>query len=211
VKAGEMLLMMKDFFFDYMHYRKEIRKHGAWIKKYAWQKGYQINPHWMFYTNLKIWIVESERTFGKRYCPCFEPGADPDITRRLLCPCSFATEEIAKHGTCHCVLFGRKDLTDNQFKEAEARLMEEYRGRPLKLTRGLLDTRGMPKDSLRGLPVPDSLHQVKRSLAMLKGQQLTVLVETRTEADNLRSFAALKGIGFQCEEERDVFRVILTP
>lgn len=211
MKTGEMISMMKEFYLDYKRYRQEIKKHDAWIKKYARQKGYRINPHWMFYTNLKIWLAESEKTFGKRYCPCFEPGGDAEINRRLLCPCGFAEEEIQKHGTCHCVLFGKGDLTESQFKEAEARLMKEYRSVPLKLTNNLLDTRAMPKDLLRGLPIPDSLHQVKRSLGMLKGQKLNVLVETPAEAENLRSFASLKGIGFQCQEEGEVFRIILTP
>lgn len=209
MKANEMILMMKDFIFDYMHYRREIRKHDTWIKKYARQKGYRINPHWMVYTNLKMWLAESEKIFGKRFCPCFEPGEDITVNKQLLCPCSFAEEEIQKHGTCHCVLFGEKNLTDSQFKEAEARLMQEYRGVPLKLTNGLLDTRGMPKDLLRGLPVPDSLHQVKRGLGKLKAKELIVLVETRAEAENLLSFARAKEMGSQYQEDGGVFRIIL--
>jgi ferredoxin-thioredoxin reductase catalytic subunit len=120
MKAGEMLTMMKGFFSDYARYRREVKKHDAWVKKYARQKGYRYNPHWMFYTNLKIWLAESQQTFGKRYCPCFEPGEDAQVNKKLLCPCAFAEAEIKERGVCHCVLFGRGDLTDEGFKEAEA-------------------------------------------------------------------------------------------
>lgn len=77
----------------------------------------------MFRTNLEIWLTESERTFGKRYCPCFEPAGTPEPNQQLLCPCPHADVEIERNGTCRCVLFGRRGLTDamNQVKAAEFR------------------------------------------------------------------------------------------
>ncbi len=205
-----MLPMMRGFIADYVRYRQEVRRHDAWIKRYTQKKGYRCNPHWMFYTNLKIWIAESEQTFGKRYCPCFEPGADPGVNARLICPCKFAEAEIEERGTCHCVLLGRGDLTDDQFKQAEAHLIEEYRGVPLRLTDGVLDTRGMTKDKLRDLPIPDSLHQVKRALGRLKGRRLQVIVASVTEAENLRRFADLRGMGSEMREEDGAYRVTLS-
>ena len=211
MKTSEMISLMRGFFSDYLHYRKDLKKQDEWIKKYAQKKGYKFNPHWMFYTNLKIWIAESEKTFGSRYCPCFEPGENSEFNRTLLCPCKYVEEEIQKHGTCHCVLFGSGELTDDKFKEAEARLMNEYRGVPLKMSGGVLDTRGMPPDPLRNLPIPDSLHQVKRALGKFKGKHLEVIVGTKTEAENLRSFAKLKGFGYESREQDGSIRVILTP
>lgn len=211
MKTGEMISMMRGFVADYRRYRKEIKKHDAWVRKYARQERYRINPHWMFYTNLKIWIAESEKIFGKRYCPCFEPGEDIETNKRLVCPCKYAEQEIRENGTCHCVLFGKGTLTAPQFKEAEARLMREYRGVPLRMSGSILDTRGMHRDALRNLPIPDSLHQVKRGLGMLKGKQLNVIVETRTEAGNLKSFAQIKGIKYQCQKEENTFHVVLNP
>lgn len=182
-----MLKMMFRFFSDYFRYRKEIKKHDRWIKKYALTKGYSINPHWMFYTNLKIWLVESEKLFGKRYCPCFEPSGDPDLDRKLICPCVFMDEEIARHGTCHCTLFGKKDLSSEDYKKAEKRLLEEYRGE-INLKNGVLDTRGVPIDPLRNLPVPDPLHQTKRALLMV-GTPLQVIVEKEIYAEHVKLLA----------------------
>jgi ferredoxin-thioredoxin reductase catalytic subunit len=211
LKLKEMPSMMKDFFSGYFDYRGEIKKHDVWIKKYAANKGLKVNPHWMFYTNLKIWITESESIFGKRYCPCFEPGENAEVNKRLICPCSFAEDEIQRHGSCHCVLFGRGDLTDEGFKQGEIRLMKEYRGVPLNLKNGTLDTRGAHIDLSRGLPVPDSLHQVKRALNKMEGQKLEVVVETAIEVENLRKFSAKQGLGFQSANDRGAWHVVLTP
>lgn len=199
--------MMKDFFGSYIKYHAEIKKQDNWIKKYAAQKGFKVNPHWMFFTNLKIWIIESEKAFGKKYCPCFEPSALEGLNKKLICPCKFVGKEIEERGTCHCVLFGRGDLTEDDFKKAEQFLMKEYRV-PLNFKEGVLDTRGTVRDTLRDLPIPDSLHQVKRVLGM--GRPLKVIVATETEASNLEKFAQFKNKPYQKEEEYGNYTLTFT-
>ena len=134
-------------------------------------------------------------------------AVQPGITTEELD--SIAEQEIRERGACHCVLFGRGDLDNGQFKEAEARLMEEYRGQPLNLKDGVLDTRGMPRDALRDLPVPDTLHQVKRALGRFKGTPFQVIVATEREVTNMKGFAALRGIAFRSERDGDAFRMTL--
>lgn len=65
--------------------------------------------------------------------------------------------EIAERGTCHCALFGRAELTVAAWKVAEAELVEDYHGVPLRPNGGVLDTGSVERDPLRGLPVPDAL------------------------------------------------------
>lgn len=195
----DMLKMMYEFFRDIIKYRHELKKHDRWIRKYAEKKGYSINPHWMFFTNLKLWLIESEKLFGKRYCPCFEPSGDPEFDRKLICPCEFMHEEINQRGTCHCTLFGKKELTAKDYKKAEARLLEEYRGE-INLKGRVLDTRGVPLDPLRNLPVPDPLHQTKRALSMV-GVPLTVIVDRKAFAEHLTRLAAAKGLQAEVKEE----------
>lgn len=207
---SDMLAMMKSFFRDAIAYRKEIRKQDEWIRRFAEKKGYAVNPHWMFYTNLKIWLVESELLFGKRYCPCFEPTGDAEFDRKLICPCAFLKDEVEARGTCHCTLFGRADLTNEQWKAAEARLMEEYRGVPLRWDGDVLDTRGMERDPLRNLPVPDALHQVKRALQTHQGPSLPVAVATKAEADHLELLAKSRGMTCTIEQRDDHWLVTLT-
>ncbi|KRQ86393.1 hypothetical protein ABG79_01774 [Caloramator mitchellensis] len=67
--SSEMIKMMKDFFINYFKYHKELKKQDEWIKKYAKHKNYKVNPHWMMYTNLKLWLIETQKMFGKRVLP----------------------------------------------------------------------------------------------------------------------------------------------
>ncbi len=206
---SETFSMMKEFFSSYIAYYAEIKKQDKWIRQFAEKKGFRINPHWMFYTNLKIWITESQQAFGKRYCPCFEPSGSEKLNGKLLCPCQFVETEVEERGTCHCVLFGRGDLTEEDFKQAENRLMKEYRV-ALNFSDGVLDTRGMVKDKLRNLPIPDSLHQVKRALGLVD-KHLTVVVESEAEASNLKKLASFRNLSYQHQENGDGgFAVTLT-
>lgn len=188
---GEMLQKMKMFFGDWRRYGKDSKKHDVWIKKHAANRGWSVNSRFMMYTMLKFWLSDSEAMYGRRYCPCYEPSADAELNRKLICPCHFAQAEIDSTGWCHCTLFGRGDLTAADYKRAEDQLMAEYRGGPLGVTNGVLDTRGQPIEELRGLPVPDAIHMTKRALIAV-GTPLKVIVATQTEADHLRRLAELR-------------------
>ncbi len=194
---GATIKMYRDFVRGWWKYRKRLQHDDAWIRKYAAAKGLRVNPHRMFYTNLKIWIEENRDLYGRQQCPCFEPSGDPELDRKLLCPCKFAEADIQAHGTCHCVLFGRGDLDDRGFALAEKNLQREYRPK-LNLSGNRLDTRGMPKDPRRGLPVPDATHQVKQALNMVKGD-LVVIVETEHAVENLKRLAHARGLGFSSQ------------
>lgn len=89
------------------------------------QENYALNPNWMMHSNLEIWLSEMEETFGKRYCPCFEPSGDAQLDNKMFCPCKFLDDEIAEYGTCHCTLFGSPTLTKGGWKASNQRLTQE--------------------------------------------------------------------------------------
>jgi len=204
-----MINMMIGFFKDYFKYRDAAKKQQRWMEKYCEQHGYIINPNWMMSTNLKSNLCEMEATFGKRYCPCFEPSGDKALDKNMMCPCEYVEDEIAEYGTCHCALFGPADLPKEQWKASSKRLMDEYQV-PKNLKDGVLDTRGMPLDPRRGLPIPDMMHQVKSVLNGYKGQTLTVIVEREQEALNLEKIALFRGYGFSRESTEGCIETTLT-
>lgn len=187
----ENLRMMAPFVLDLWREREGLRRQDRWIRKFAAKKGYRVNPRRMLYANLRLWLVETERLFGRRQCPCFEPSGDPALDRKMTCPCRFIDADIADKGTCHCGLFGRGDLDDAGFAAAEERLMREYRVE-LPMRGDLVDTTGVPTDPHRGLKVPDAWHLAKRAV-LLRGLPVKLLVERRFEVDNLRRWAGSKG------------------
>ncbi len=204
-----MLKMMIAFFKDFFKYRPQIKKQKAWMEKYIAKKGYALNPNWMMSTNLSIWLTEMEDTFGKRYCPCFEPSGSAELDKKMLCPCKFIDDEIEEYGTCHCALFGAGDLDKEGWQASSKRLQAEYRV-PLNLENGVLDTRGVPMDKRRNLPVPDAMHQLKSTLSDYAGEELTMIVEREQEAVNLGKIAEYRGFGYESEAEEDRYTVKLT-
>jgi len=200
--------MMKGFARDFSAYRGDLKKQDAWIRKHAANKGWSVNPRWMVYTNLRLWLSDCEAMYGRRYCPCFEPTGDAERDKKLICPCAYAQAEIDAVGWCHCTLFGRGDLTGDDYKRAEASLMAEYRDVPLTWVDGVLDTRGQHVEQLRGLPVPDAIHQVKRALNG-KGTPLAVLVATEVEVRHLERLAEMRGLKHSTLHVDDAYRLML--
>ena len=204
-----MLKMMFAFFKDLWKYRAQVKKQDIWIRKFAKKKNYALNPSWMMHANLEVWVSEMEETFGKRYCPCFEPSGDAKLDNQMLCPCKFLDSEIEEYGTCHCTLFGSPTLTKEGWKASNQRLTKEYRI-PLTIKDGVLDTRGQPLDSRRNLPVPDAMHQLKSTLNNYADKQLTLIVEREQEALNLQKIAAYRGFGETHSQQGDHYEVIVT-
>ena len=205
---ANMWPMMKGFVRDLVRYRSTLKRQGSWIRKYAAKQGWSVNSRPMTYTNLRLWLSDCEAMYGRRFCPCFEPSGEPELDRRLICPCDFAQAEIDSVGWCHCTLFGRADLTKADYKRAEEKLMDEYRDAPLRWNAGVLDTRGMPTDRLRGLPIPDAVHQVKRALNG-KGLPLTAVVATQAEASHLELLAGMRGLAASTTGLEEGFDVTL--
>ncbi len=203
----EIWLSMKAFFSDLWKMRKKLRRQ-SWIKKYARKHGLTVNPHFLFQYNLRLWLIESEETFGKRYCPCFEPGDNEEINRKMVCPCDFIKDDIQEKGSCHCTLFGGKDLDSQGFKEAEKRLMQEYRVK-LSYFQGILDTRSMPLDKYRLLKIPDVYHLTKRAV-MLHGLPVKVFTEKMFETENLRLWANYKNWQTEVQASKDPEGFIVT-
>ncbi len=197
-----MIKMMIAFIRDYFRYKQDVKRHDKWIKKYARIKGYDLNPNKMLYVNLKIWLAEMEGIYGKRYCPCFDPSGNKKRDQKMICPCKYIDAEIEEYGSCHCSLFGKPGMNKKEWKESADRLMGEYRVK-LNLKGNVLDTRGMPMDKHRNLPIPDASHQLKSTLLNFKGKELKMIVATEQETINLEKIAKFKGYDYNVEPYED--------
>ena len=78
--------MMKGFARDFSAYRSTLGKQDAWIRRHAANKGWSVNPRWMVYTNLRLWLSDCEEMYGRRYCPCFEPSGDRGLDKTADLP-----------------------------------------------------------------------------------------------------------------------------
>lgn len=204
-KLKANLRMYKDFFGGYFKYRKKIKEADTWINKYANAKGLVVNPNRMYLTNLKIWLAENEDMYGQRICPCFEKTGDKVTDRNLICPCTYAEADIEEHGTCHCNLFGKSELTKDDWNKQEKRIMTEYRI-PLKISGNTVDTRNVPIDKKRGMDVPDPVHQFKQALNQFDSS-FHMIVDRSQSAQNIITYCKLKGIEASHEQKDGYYLV----
>lgn len=75
------------------------------MELYAAKNGFRLNPQREEVERLIRGLLENEKKYGKRYCPCRRITGNPEEDRSKICPCAFHKEEIAKGGHCFCGLF----------------------------------------------------------------------------------------------------------
>lgn len=53
---------------------------------------------------IKAMVMRREK-YGKLYCPCRRVTGNAETDDKIICPCVYHLEEIARDGHCHCHLF----------------------------------------------------------------------------------------------------------
>ena len=77
-------------------------------KEYAEMNGLKLNSDEGTVKRLIKGLLENEKKYGNRYCPCRRVTGNPEEDREKICPCKFIREEIEKQGHCFCGLFFKK-------------------------------------------------------------------------------------------------------
>lgn len=72
---------------------------------YAQKAGIKLNPNTKVVDNIHQGLLNNEKKYGKRYCPCRRVTGDNEEDEKSVCPCFWHLEEIAKDGKCLCGLF----------------------------------------------------------------------------------------------------------
>ena len=72
---------------------------------YARQKGIKLNPNKEVVERLVKGLINNEKKYGKKYCPCRRISGNPEEDQKNICPCFWHLEEIEKNGQCFCGLF----------------------------------------------------------------------------------------------------------
>jgi len=73
--------------------------------EYARKNGFSLNPDREAVERIVKGLLEREKKFGARYCPCRRITQDQEEDRKIICPCVFHRQEIEKEGHCLCGLF----------------------------------------------------------------------------------------------------------
>lgn len=78
------------------------------LRQYAAGRDFILNPDTETLNRVIHGLAMREAKTGSRYCPCRIVGKDPAENAKIVCPCVYHEEEIARDGQCHCQLFVRK-------------------------------------------------------------------------------------------------------
>lgn len=78
------------------------------IKKYeiyARENGFRLNPNREAVERIVRGLLENEKKYGARYCPCRRVTGNSEEDKKIICPCIYHLGEIEKNGRCLCQLF----------------------------------------------------------------------------------------------------------
>lgn len=77
---------------------------------YANKQDFILNPCEKHVDQIIDGILENEKNFGLKLCPCRLRDGSRQKDLELICPCNFKTQETWKNqGRCWCGLFVKKD------------------------------------------------------------------------------------------------------
>jgi len=74
-------------------------------EEYAKQNGFWLNPNRGVVERIINGLIENEKKYGKRYCPCRRITGNREEDAKNICPCVYHRQEIEKEGHCLCGLF----------------------------------------------------------------------------------------------------------
>lgn len=87
----------------------QIEETLKWYQEYAKKQGFKLNPEKSVVISIINGLLNNEKKYGARYCPCQRITGDFEKDRPKICPCSFSKKEIEEKGHCLCGLFWKKE------------------------------------------------------------------------------------------------------
>jgi len=88
-----------------MKEKEKIKKLIKEYKAYAEKNGFFLNPNREIVETIIKGLLENEKKFQKRYCPCRRPTGNKKEDEKIICPCIWHKKEIEEKGHCLCGLF----------------------------------------------------------------------------------------------------------
>lgn len=88
-----------------MEEKEKIKKLIKKYEEHSEKNGFRLNPDRKTVENLARGLLEREKEFGRKYCPCRRITGEEKEDEKIVCPCAFHQEEIKKDGYCFCRLF----------------------------------------------------------------------------------------------------------
>lgn len=72
---------------------------------YAKKNGFRLNPNKKIVNGIIKGLLENEKKYENKYCPCRKVSGDTKLDKNIICPCFYHRKEIEGQGHCLCLLF----------------------------------------------------------------------------------------------------------
>jgi ferredoxin-thioredoxin reductase catalytic subunit len=104
------------------------------LRKDAESAGYHLNPDVTFTKDLIRGLLENERRYGYRACPCRLASSDRDEDLDIICPCDYRDPDLDDYGACYCALYVSEAVLKGEKKAASIPERRPSRGERVKGT-----------------------------------------------------------------------------
>jgi ferredoxin-thioredoxin reductase catalytic chain len=75
------------------------------LRKDADNAGYHLNPDAVFSKDLIRGLLETDKRYGYRACPCRLASGIKDEDLDIICPCDYRDSDLDDYGVCYCALY----------------------------------------------------------------------------------------------------------
>jgi ferredoxin-thioredoxin reductase catalytic chain len=79
------------------------------LKKLADEDGYTLQPDKEILEDLLIGLIENEKRYGYRSCPCRLASGTLSDDMDIICPCDYRDPDLEDYGCCYCTLYVNDD------------------------------------------------------------------------------------------------------
>lgn len=84
---------------------EEIERVYHQLDSDAGSAGYHLNPDVAFVKGLVRGLIENERRYGYRACPCRLSMGSKEADLDIICPCDYRDPDLDEHNACYCALY----------------------------------------------------------------------------------------------------------
>jgi ferredoxin-thioredoxin reductase catalytic subunit len=75
------------------------------LDRYARSQGIELNQDRPLVMEILEGLLENEKRYGYRSCPCRLASGVPEEDQDIVCPCLYSRPDIAEYGSCYCGLY----------------------------------------------------------------------------------------------------------
>lgn len=87
------------------------------LYKYAESQGIHLNKDKAFVMNILHGLLDNEKRYGYRSCPCRLAWGDREKDKDIICPCVYRDPDIKDFGSCYCDLYVSTEWNEGKIKK----------------------------------------------------------------------------------------------